>query len=404
MLQRMRILFAWELGAGMGHLAPHRKLLEALKARGHEVTVVSRDVARADKAFSGLSFPVHQAPLFLGKPDPAHNPTATMAQVLHNAGLYDSAALLSRTRAWDRLLQWIRPELVLMDYAPTLQLALRGSALPAAVFATGYFVPPPVVPVPVYWSMRGRLPPHVKTGEEETLAVFNRVLEARDQAPLLGLSHLWHDDFLPILKTYPDLDHYPERQGGLYVGSPPSPRGQPPRWPESAGKRIFAYLKPSPIVGDLLEALKATSEPVLIASDGLSQSVRDLFSSNRMVFETSPIDLYETFETAHLAVTNANHGTTSHALSAGVPVLAVPLHLEQSLIAARTEALGAGLTVNSKRPGDIQGQLGRLLDESSFAKAARDFAERNRGLSMEKHLSLVFQALDKIAPVGGFSE
>lgn len=398
----MRILFAWELGAGMGHLAPHRKLLEALKARGHEVTVISRDVARADKAFSGLDFPVHQAPVFLGKPDPSYNPTATMAQVLHNAGLYETKALLSRTRAWDRLLEWTRPELVLMDYAPTLQLALRGSALPAAVFATGYFVPPPVVPVPVYWSMRGRLPDHVAKGEGETLAVFNEVLEARGQTPLSGLSHLWHDDFLSILKTYPDLDHYPEREGGLYVGSPPSPRGIPARWPQSAGKRIFAYLKSSPIVGDLLEALKESGQPVLIASDGLSKSVRDLFTSEQMVFETSPVDLYEVFETARLAVTNANHGTTSHALSAGVPVLSVPLHLEQSIIAARTEALGAGLTVNPQRPGDIQGQIERLLEDGSFSKAARDFAERNRGLSMEKHLARVFQALQTIAKVGDF--
>ena len=41
------VLFAWELGGGMGHLLPHRALLAALLKKGHTVHVASRDAIGA---------------------------------------------------------------------------------------------------------------------------------------------------------------------------------------------------------------------------------------------------------------------------------------------------------------------------------------------------------------------
>lgn len=393
----MRIVFGWELGAGMGHVSPHRRLLAELAARGHDVQVIARDVARAELAYAGLDFPIFQAPLALSKPDPVFHPTATMAQVLHNAGLNESDAVLARTHAWDRLLDWMRPDLVLMDYAPTLQLALRGRPISAVIFATGYFVPPPVIPVPVFYTMRGRLPAHVTSTEEATLDVCNRVLDARGQPPLNGLSSLWHDACLPILKTYPELDHYPERQGGTYVGSPPSPRGIRPKWPSGPGPRIYAYLKPYQTIGDLLEVLTRTGHPTLVAGDGLPDSLIKAHQSDTLHFEKGAIDLYETFETAALAITNGNHGTTAHALLCGVPVLCVPLHLEQSILAARVQEHGAGLITLAQVATGIGEKVERLLGETHFAEQARAFATRQSAFAMEHHLELVFAALGRVA-------
>lgn len=319
-----------------------------------------------------------------------------MAQVLHNAGMNDSDAVLARTRAWDRLVEWIRPDLVLMDYAPTLQLALRGRSIPAAVFATGFFVPPPVVPVPVFYTMRGRLSANVLQSEESTLQVCNRVLEARGQVPLSGLSGLWHDECLPILKTYPDLDHYPERQGGNYVGSPASPRGLRPCWPPGNGRRIFAYLKPYQTVGDLLDALTGTGHSVLVSGDGLSDSIVRMHQSANLRFEKEAVDLYESFETADLAITNGNHATTAHALLSGVPLLCAPLHLEQSIIAARVQEHGAGLLTQAQSGTGIAEKVDRLLEEPSFRRQARAFAERQCNLSMDLHLQHVLDALSRV--------
>lgn len=50
-----RILFAWELGGGYGHLGPFRPIAEALLAQGHELTLAVRDVERAHAVFGSLA-------------------------------------------------------------------------------------------------------------------------------------------------------------------------------------------------------------------------------------------------------------------------------------------------------------------------------------------------------------
>ena len=50
------VLFCWELGAGFGHLTPHREVLATLQQKGHTVHVAVRDLVRATKAFEGQRF------------------------------------------------------------------------------------------------------------------------------------------------------------------------------------------------------------------------------------------------------------------------------------------------------------------------------------------------------------
>ncbi len=52
-----RILMAWELGAGYGHLAPLLTLARPLKAAGHEVSFVVRDVVAAEAVLAGSGIP-----------------------------------------------------------------------------------------------------------------------------------------------------------------------------------------------------------------------------------------------------------------------------------------------------------------------------------------------------------
>lgn len=395
----MRILFAWELGAGMGHLSPHRPLLEKLRARGHEIQVVVRDVGKARRAFADLGFPTWQAPIAVERPDPVHNPTATFAQVLHNGGFDGADGMLARTEAWDRLLATIQPDLILSDYAPTLLLTLRKCPLPTVIIATGFFVPPRVDPLPIFWPMQGRLPPHVATSDAPLLALLNQVLEARECQPLECVADLFHEGVLPLLKTYPELDHYPQRQGGVYVGCPPSPAGLTPRWPQGDGPRIFAYLKAFKGIETFLSELTKKGCPTLIASDGIPEALRRRFAWEHIRFETKPIDLWTVTETCSVGITNGNQGSTSHLLLAKKPVLMVPLHLEQQIIAANVTKLGAGFAINPETAHGTGEALGRLLQEPEYAAAATRFAESQESRTMERHFDNVLDHLKKFAPI-----
>jgi UDP:flavonoid glycosyltransferase YjiC (YdhE family) len=67
-------------------------------------------------------------------------------------------------------------------------------------------------------------------------------------------------------------------------------------------------------------------------------------------------------------------------VTAGRPVLLLPLHLEQMMTAKRVLELGAGLVVDYEQPPpDFAGLLQRLLEEPAFAEAARVVASRHAG-------------------------
>ena len=80
---------------------------------------------------------------------------------------------------------------------------------------------------------------------------------------------------------------------------------------------------------------------------------------------------------ASAVVGHGGHATTVRALAHGVPVLVLPMHpmLDQPMIGRAVGASGAGLTLpKTAAPAAIGAAVQRLLDEPSFATAARGIA------------------------------
>ena len=62
-----RILYAWELGTGYGHLGSVLPLAVRLRARGHEVVFALRDLTHAERFLGRRGFPLLQAPVWLSE-------------------------------------------------------------------------------------------------------------------------------------------------------------------------------------------------------------------------------------------------------------------------------------------------------------------------------------------------
>jgi MGT family glycosyltransferase len=78
---------------------------------------------------------------------------------------------------------------------------------------------------------------------------------------------------------------------------------------------------------------------------------------------------------AACVVTHAGHGTTLRALSAGVPILALPMGRDQNDNAARIVYHGVGLRLPPNAPpSEIAQAIRRLLEEPSYARNARAMA------------------------------
>lgn len=95
-----------------------------------------------------------------------------------------------------------------------------------------------------------------------------------------------------------------------------------------------------------------------------------------------------------LVMTHGGLGTVQAALAHGVPLLCMPMGRDQGDTAARVEALGAGLTLNSDASvGDIRAAVEGMLRTSTYQDAARRLA---LGMVEEDGLQAAVDVLEKL--------
>ena len=392
------ILFAWELGGGFGHVAPHLPVIDGLLARGHQVSFALRNVANTARFFEQRNVRCLQAPFRL---EPAASPVRTpltFPHILHNCGYDDADKLRGLVLAWRSLYELVQPDIVIFDHAPTAILASRGHSFRRASLGTGFYVPPDSYPLP---NLRPsvRVPAErLRADEDRVLATINNVLERLQLEPLSQIGKLFDLD-AQFFRTVRELDHYRDRGDAEYLGSLPTPVCEIPVWPEGEGMRIFVYLKTSGL-REVLRVLKSMSFPTLIFVSGLSPDVGREFSAPHMRFANKPLDIAAVAKQADVAVLNGSHDTAMPMLLAGVPTVNIPLYLEQSLLAARVAELGAGIHVSAARGDLVRRALNAASTSDEFRRAAADFAARYGAHDPGAQLERLLDRIDDLAGNG----
>ena len=371
-----KILFAWELGAGAGHMAPCRGMFEKLCAHGHELTLVLRDLSRAKIVFEGLNVALLQAPVKINLPANPIAQAATYSHILHNVGFEDPFELEAALAAWRNLFKFTRPDLVISDHSPTAMLALRGFPSRKMVIGCGFLIPPDTYPFP---NMRPWEPfdeVRARSDEDRIRERINAVLARTGQQPLERIGQLFSEVDESILTTYPELDHYAERQGGEYWGLRRGFQGADFEWPAGDGPRIFAYLRPTPHLHAELHVLKELKHPAIVCSDQITPETQRQFEAPHLRFERRLLNLKKLCAECSIALLNGSHDTAGHLLMAGKPILFIPHILDQWMQAVTVQRLGAGLLASPERPAEFAPKLSAMLGSDSYAKAARRFAAR----------------------------
>ena len=104
------------------------------------------------------------------------------------------------------------------------------------------------------------------------------------------------------------------------------------------------------------------------------------------------------FPQAAAVVTHAGHGTVMRALANGLPLVCIPMGRDQTDVAARVVARGAGLRLTPKaRTPALRQAIQRVLDEPGFRAQARHLA---RAIAEETSRPLVAEALEALATQG----
>lgn len=370
------ILYAWEFGANLGHVGAFMPLARALRDAGHDLHWAVTQPGQVGAFLAGEGFDWLPAPVLAEQARPG--PPLSYADILLRFGYADSTALYGLTGAWRRLIQLTGARLVMADHAPTAVLAARTLRLPVMLFSNGFTLPPCKYPTP---NMR----PWISIAQEQLEAIdnvacttINAVLERFGSMPLNFTAQLF-DVAEETMITFPELDHYPDRGPARYWGSLPSAgTGQNANWPEVAGSRIFAYLRHETTHhAAVLDALQRLGMPTLVFFPGVDPALRVAYRSPHLTFLEQPANIEQMAREADCAITYSSLATTTAFLLAGKPILLLPGHLEQFMLARRVEDMGAGRLINPEQPpGDLVTMIVDLLSNPSWRDNARAFAAK----------------------------
>lgn len=361
----------------MGHLANLAPLAARLGKRGHRVVVALRDVSLAPRLFSGTAFIAAPA---------SHQPAAgaiaepsSFAELLFNSGWGEAETLEGLAGAWRHLYELVEPDVVVTEFSPTALLAARTTSARSVVVGTGFYSPPDLSPLPDLRPWRNNYPDRLRMSEERVLSTVNRTLATFGAESLARLSALHAEVDANVFATFRELDHYPEREGATYRGTWARVPGKKLEWPEAGGPRIFAYLRPFPAFRALLDALRETGCPTVMHLVGLPTEPLSRFGAPNIRFETDPVDIEAAARECDLAILYAPHDTTAELLLAGKPLLLVPQHVEQTLVAENAGRLGAARVASMRDGDEVVAGLHEVMSEARFADAARAFAARYAG-------------------------
>ncbi|WP_028105042.1 hypothetical protein [Pseudoduganella violaceinigra] len=372
---------AWELGGDSAHAGRLRVAAQALRARGHAVSLSVRDLALARRLLGDLDVTMLQAPLWLHG---AAQHASSLAEIMLSSGYREAQGLDGLVRGWRSMLTLLKPDVLVAEFAPTALLAARTLDIPAAAIGAGFTLPPPGQPLPNFRPWEAVDLARLAGAEMHILKVMNAVLVHHGGVPyvqaadaLLGRQH--------FLCAWAETDHYgraPESQqwfGPAFV----TPPGAAPQWPPGHGHKVFVYLRQEhPAHVAVLHALVMEGCRVLCYQPEVAAGAVPPVHATSLAYARGPVDLAAALAESRICVSQAGEGTVAHALLAAVPLLLLPTQLERYLLAARLEQ--AGVAVNGGRlPAtvDWRSVVRSLLMDGRTLMAARGVATRHSGFS-----------------------
>ncbi len=393
-----RILYAWELGDGFGHVTAFRPLALELRQRGHEVTLIVRDLPRAHVFLGRHGFPTYQAPIWLHE---SSVPVAVnYSELLFGFGFLNEQSLMGLVRGWHGLFEHIDPDLLLIDHAPTALLAARAWSGKRALFGTGFYSPPRRHPLPSFRPWLKIQPERLAESDRRVLEVVNRVVNRLGGEPLVGMADLFQADE-DFLCTFRELDHYPGRESVRYWGPIcTTDEGTPPEWPAGRGAKILAYLLPT--YRDFETALRSLAElpqrTLVVHTPRQNQDgIRQRGRSSNIAFSPGLVKMARAVEECDLVMCHAGHGTVALALLTGRPLLLLPIDVEQVLTSRNVVTYGAGKMVNvDSRNPPYWRLISEILGNPAYAERASAFAEAHRDFSQADQLAAVVARCEEL--------
>jgi hypothetical protein len=325
-----RVLLAWEFGGGMAHVIhpkPGSRPLEHLKYHTNFGAIIGEMVLGANQ--DGLRY----------------------------------------FEDWNRLIESVKPDVIVADYAPVVTMLARGR-VPAVACGIGYTLPPANLEVfPPFTN--SKRPPVV--AEQELLERFNAVL------PRVGARTL---DRLPQINeaeayglcTLPDFDPYAGVEGREWLGAVLP--GGTPQLREGHSNGLAYFHQKQQLDDDLIDGLMRSGIEMDVFMGDPMRRTRKRVRDSGVKFSDEPFELPRAMPGRAVAIHSGSLGFCAAAAFAGVPQVMMPKHQEHQTNAPGVVARNAGVSVpRSKRTSEsIAAVIREVAENETMREAARAFA------------------------------
>ena len=371
-----RILFAWELGANLGHLLRDVPVAEELRKAGHEVVFAVRDTRVAADILVPRQFDFVQSPIFIGSVRLAE-PPANYAELLEAEGWCNRVALRGHLYAWLGIISMGKFDTVIADHAPGALVAAHVAGCIGVAFGNGFEIPPDIEPMPTIRSWQQYSEDRLMASQRRVLSDINAVVVELGGKEFARLGEIFPAN--PIFGTFAELDHYGQRKDACYVGSIHGlSHAAEISWPSGVGQRVVVYLRSlQQATVEVITALAKLHVSAICVIPGADAQFKAKYQSDAITIVEHPVALDSLFENADALIGYASVGVMTEALLKGVPILMIPTTVEQYLVAKRAEAIGVGILISGVPDRDrIHTAIASLLSEARFKDSAGKFAER----------------------------
>ncbi|HEY6528140.1 MAG TPA: nucleotide disphospho-sugar-binding domain-containing protein [Cellvibrionaceae bacterium] len=340
-----------ELGGYLGHISKITSLLQRLNALGHEVVAVLPDISFVSfmeaqtPPIPFLLGPKLQMPAFKTSRDPVN-----LSEVLLCMGMGTETVLTPCANLWRQLLNIVKADLIIADYAPTALLAARSLGVKAVTLGTGFSIPPQLSPLPAFNRRLVIQEAALHASDEQLLTALNRYLRRVDAPLLPSVSDLfWQAEYVAITHAQA-LDHFAHGRpadADYYGLATNMPGGVCARWPDAPGIKIFAYLKTEyASLEYLLGLLQSLPVAVVVYLSGDKAQQWQRMQTAQLHIYLTPVDLTLLIPDADWLIYHAGSGMASQALSSGVPSILIPTHYEQLFTAEALATRQLGYVLN----------------------------------------------------------
>ena len=367
--KRRTVLCTWEVGGELGHISRLSAIAKTLEKAGYRVVVALKDLSRAYPFFTGTGITLMQAPVWLPRIS-MQRPIACQADSMLLLGYLEPDPLECQMLAWRALVDAVQPDLLVFDFSPTAMLALRDYAIPKVLVGTGFAEPAPGAPL-ADWRPTRANDDLVARQEQRVLSVINQVLTRRGETSLACVADVFRAD-LTLIGNLRELDLYPQRPATRYCLAPASTAKGHMAFAATRQPRVVAYLKPAyPGFAQVLAALTQADADVIAICPMAPPGSLEKWQRPNVRFTRDLVNLPALMVQADLFVGHGNAGTARESLVAGIPVLVLPLQLEQLLTGMRLQNFGVGRMLEGEpKAAAIAAAVRQMLQQGGEYRSA----------------------------------